>query len=132
MSSLLEIQAAVIAALRADPSVTAIVGERVWDRAPHAATFPLIELGFRAQEPWDGDAMNGAETVVTVNCWSEQPGAVEACRIADAVIARLHEQALSLPNNAFVLGRFIGLNVVPQGDGVTTLAAIRFRFLTHD
>jgi len=131
VDSTLEIQDALVVALRADGAVTALVGQRTYDAAPQTPTYPLIEFGLRLSEPWEGTGMDGWESMQTINVWSEKPGAAEAVEIAAAVTALVHRGSLTLASQAFVLGSLIGSNVIPQPDGKTTQVALRFRFLTH-
>jgi len=129
--SSLEIQQAVVAALKADGAVAALVGARVYDEPPEAPTYPLIELGPGFGEPWEGTTMAGWRLVQTVNCWSRKPGRVEALQIAAAVTAALHRVQLTLSTQSYVPALNVGQNTISQDDGITTLAAIRFEFLTH-
>jgi len=129
--STLEIQKAVVATLKADGAVAALVGARVYDAAPQGPDYPLIELGASVSEPWEGTTMDGWELFQTINVWSQKPGAVEALQIAAAVNAALRRVALTLDTQAYVLGSLDAQNKIPQSDGRTTLVAMRFRFLTH-
>lgn len=127
----LELQKAIVAALKADGAVTALVGTRVYDEPPQDPTYPLIEFGLRAGDPWATQGSDGWETVQTLNAWSRKPGAVEALQIADAVKAVLHRQDLTLDTQQFVMGDLAFQNTIPQADGKTTLVAMRFRFRTQ-
>ncbi len=131
VDSTLEVQDALVLALRADGDVTALVGSRTYDAAPQNPTYPLIEFGPRFSEPWEGSGMDGWESNQIINVWSEKPGAAEAIEIAAAVTALVHRGTLSLSSQAFVLGSLVGSNTIPQSDGKTTQVALRFQFLTH-
>jgi hypothetical protein len=43
--SSLDLQKAVVARLKADAGVTALVGQRIYDRVPPDAVFPYVSLG---------------------------------------------------------------------------------------
>lgn len=127
--STLEIQDALITALRADVTVSNLVGQRSYDAAPQNPTYPLIELGPRLGEPWEAQDMDGWESITTINVWSDKPGAAQAVEIAAAVAALVHRGILTLSTQQFVMGDLVGSNVVPR-DSLTQVS-MRFKFLTH-
>ncbi len=127
--STLEIQDALITALRADVTVTGFVGQRSYDAAPQNPTYPLIELGSSVGDPWEAQDMDGWESIETINVWSDKPGKAQAKEIAKAVVALLHRRPLTLASQQFVLGNLVGSNAVPRGG--RTQVALRFQFLTH-
>lgn len=127
--STLEIQDALIVALRADSTITGLIGQRSYDAAPQNPTYPLIELGICFGEPWEGHDMDGWEAIQTISVWSKKPGTAQAKEIAAAVVDLVHRGTLTLASQAFVLGGLIGSNTVPRDE--YTQVAMRFRFLTH-
>ena len=129
--STLEIGDAIVTALRTDGTVVALVGQRTYDDAPQNPTFPLIELGNSFGDPWEGHEMDGFECRQLIRVWSEKPGKAQAKQIAAAVKDRLHRGTLTLGTQSFVLGNLMSSNVIKQSDGITTLVAMRFQFLTH-
>src|SRR5690606_33858644 len=86
--------AAVIARLRADATVAALVGGRVWDEAPDDADFPQLRIGRGESRPVDADG-GGVEQVLTITGVSRFAGAEEGRAITAAVRACLHNAALS-------------------------------------
>jgi len=130
--STLEVQKAIVGALKGDAAIVLLTGGRIYDQPPQQPTYPLIEIGPSFGDVWEGSDMDGWEVVMTVNVWSEKPGRVEASQIATAIKSAMHRAVLPLDTQQFVLGDVMGTNVIPQDDGRTTLAAIRLRFLTHD
>lgn len=127
----LEIQKAVVARLKGDPGVAALVGTRVYDTPPQSPTWPLIEIGEDNAAPVEGTDFAGWECVLVIRSWSRKRGAVEAREMMRAVAAALHDAPIALDTQMLVTARLAGQNTVKQPDGVTTLGFQRFRFFTH-
>lgn len=127
----LALQAALVAALKADAGVSALVGARVHDRAPEGVTFPYLSLGPVRAEPFDAQATDGREIVWQLDVWSDGPGKVEALHIMAAVAARLHEGALTVTGFAFVMGVLLSQRTLAEPDGERTHGVMTFRFILH-
>lgn len=127
----LALQAALVAALKADAGVSALVGARVYDRAPEAVAFPYLSLGPERTEPFDAQGTEGREIVWQVDVWSEAAGRVEARQIMAAVAARLHEGALTVTGFAFVMGILLSQRTLAEPDGARTHGVMTFRFILH-
>lgn len=127
----LPLQAALVAALKGDAGVSALVGARVYDRAPENAAFPFVSLGPERAEPFDAQGTDGREIVWQIDCWSESAGRVEARAIMAAVAARLHEGALTVSGFAFVMGVLLSQRTLAEPDGARTHGVMTFRFILH-
>lgn len=93
----LALQAAIIAALRADAAVSALVGARVYDEPPQGVEFPYIRLGEFIAQPFHTDGKAAFEITYGVEAYSRpKSGRVEATRIAFAIQAALHDQNLTV------------------------------------
>lgn len=95
---LLAFQKGLIACLRADAGVSALVGARVYDEAPDDAVFPYVQLGDLNRGPVRGD---GVETASLLNFGivaHSRPvsGRVEASRISEAIIEAVDENPTAI------------------------------------
>ena len=122
MSASAELQDLIVATLKADPAVAAIVAGRVYDIAPpqNARAFPDITLGPNDYVPEDMDCIIGREETFQIDCWTKEHGRLRACRaLVDAVKDALHLPDLSLSENALVLMRVELARVIRDPDGIT-------------
>ena len=91
----LELQQAIVAALKADAALVALV-TGIYYQPPHGAVKPYVSLG---PEDWvsdDADCIQGYEGAVQIDVWSATVGKPEAKRIANAVQDVLHGAELAL------------------------------------
>lgn len=122
-----ELQRAIYAALIADPAVSALVGDRVYDRVPADVVFPYISFGPEQELPENADCIDASEIFVQLDFWSQDPGKREAKRGAKAIKAALEESALHLSENALTYFEFDGRRIMTDPDGLTSHAAVTFR-----
>lgn len=129
--STLEVQKAIVSALKADAGVSALVGARVYDRVPVGAAFPFVSLGTifgqPAIETVDGE---GFELALTLHFWSRAAGRVETGQAMAAVVAALNDVTLSLDSKTAVLVRLSDQRVMMDDDGVTAHGVQRWRIIT--
>lgn len=125
-----QVQAALVALLKADPALNALVGARLFDVAPQDTAFPYCEFGDALGEPFDGVAMSGWESVVTLHTWSRAAGRGECLRVLAAINDAVHDRQLSLSSSNFVNGRLLSQRTIPNGDQETTHGIQQFRFVT--
>lgn len=129
--STLPLQAAIVAALKADGGFSALVSGRVHDRTPEGVVFPYVSLGVEQGEPFDAAAMAGWDVSWQIDTWSRKPGKVEARQIMAAVNAALHEATLTVDGHQFIRGVLEFQTALSDPDGLTTHGVQRFRFITH-
>lgn len=127
-----ELQVAIVSALRADMAVTALVGNRVYDRVPMeagkiTAEFPYISFGPTQDVPEGFDCIDASELFIQIDAWSRDPGFAEGRKIAKAIKDGLHEQSLTLADNALVYFEFEGRRDIRAPDGLTTQIVMTFR-----
>lgn len=130
MSSL-EIQRASWEWLLADPNVTALVGNRIFDQVPASVVFPYISIGPDQTLPNRFDCLDGSEIVVQYDVWSRAKGYPEVKRIAEAVRISLNGAPLVL--NGYILTDFWfdDWRTLRDPDGLTSHAVLTFRALTN-
>ena len=120
------------ARLAGDAALTALTGGvKVYDEAPAAATAPYIAFGEASARDWSGVSARGVEQVLTIEVWSEQPGAREALDIADRVLTLLDDAALSLEGHALVNLRFVSRDLARAAEGRFFRAGLRLRATTE-
>lgn len=124
------LQKAVLAALKGDAAVDALLGGRVWDQAPEGAGFPHLLVGRCESRPLDADG-GGVEQALTLTAVSRFAGTEEAKAISAAVRARLHEATLEADGVRTVSLRVVWSDVARSGDGRRTWAAVRLRAVTE-
>src|SRR4051812_29865219 len=98
----LELQGAIVARLKALPAVSALIGARVYDSVPAAATFPYVTVGPMDELSDDADCIKGFSIAVDLNVWSRAVGYPEAERISDVMRVGLLDPELALTDNALV------------------------------
>lgn len=124
------LQKALVAALKADAAVDALLGGRVWDQAPEGAGFPHLLVGRCESRPLDADG-GGVEQALTLTAVSRFAGSEEAKAISAAVRARLHEATLEADGVRTVSLRVVWSDVARSGDGRRTWAVVRLRAVTE-
>jgi hypothetical protein len=129
-----ELQVAIVARLKADANVAALVSGRIYDYVPRdaatgkvTATFPYVSFGPEQDIPEQYDCIDASEIVMQLDGWSRDPGFREVKRIANAVKSALQDAPLPINDNALVYLEYDGRRVFRDPDGVTSQAAITFR-----
>lgn len=129
------LQKAVLAALKGDAAVDALLGGRVWDNAtlgaPEGPGFPHLLIGRCESRPVAADG-GGVEQALTLTGVSRFAGSEEAKAVAAAVRACLHETALEADGVRTVSLRVVLADVFRAGDGRRTFAVVRLRAVTEE
>ena len=91
MSVSTDLQAMIWRRLVADPTLAALVGGRVLDRAPAGTVFPYVSFGPSYAVPADSECIRADVVTQQIDAWSQaQDGRREALLIVDAIKAALH------------------------------------------
>jgi hypothetical protein len=85
----LELQKAIVAALKADAAVTAIINGRIYDAVPGGATKPYVSFGPFQLLPEHGDCLYGGEAFVTLDAWAAGPDTVQVKQLGTAIARAL-------------------------------------------
>lgn len=115
----LELQGVIVATLKADPAVSALVGDRVFETVEENATFPYVTYSGADEIEEDADCILGSDIGVVIDVWSRQVGFPECKRIANAVRNALHDAPLTLSENGFVMIEARRIQVFRDPDGLT-------------
>lgn len=125
-SPTLELQGAIVARLKADAAVTALIAGRVYDAVPPNPTFPYVSFGPSDELSDDADCITGFEISMQIDCWSRSVGFPEVRRISDAVRAALVATDLPITANALVYFNHRQTRLFRDPDGLTSHAALSF------
>lgn len=132
----LDLQGAIVVALKGDAGVKALVNAGVYDsvsRGPDGVptvAFPYVAFGDTQLLPESGEQTDAAETIVTLHCWSRAVGFPEVRKIAKAVIAVLHDATLALASGQLQSLLLESSQVLRDPDGLTSHAVLKFSALT--
>ena len=123
--------AALIARLRGDAVLQALIDQRVWDEPPEGPGYPHLLIGRSESRPVGADG-GGLEHVLTLTGVSKFRGAEEARAIAAAVRACLDGAGLAADGARVVSLRVAYADVFRAADHRRTYAVIRLRAVTED
>ena len=129
MTPTLELQRTIVLALKADVTLAAIVGDRVYDRAPQNVVFPFVQIGEMQQVTDDADCVTGFEVYIDIHSWSRSYGAVECRQMTSAVHTALHDVDLVLTGATLNNIRMVSQREITDPDGETTHGVSTFRAL---
>jgi len=88
MHPIVELQAALVAALEADAPLAALIGAGgVFDAPPRGRPAPYVVIERHDTRQRDGDGTPGQEHRVLLHCWADQPSRRAALDIAARVVA---------------------------------------------
>lgn len=126
----LALHKAIVAALKGDAGVAAIVNGRVYDGVPTNAVKPYVSLGAFQMLPEHGDCLDGGESFITLDAWAGGPDSVQAKQLGKAIANALDEATLTLDGNRLVGLALEQTNYLRDPDGITAHASITMRALT--
>lgn len=125
---------AIIARLKGDPAVTAIVTKRVYDAVVAKPVWPFIRYGFPLNERVQAQGWRVESHTLTVHCFAKGPGRAEIDALVDAVTRCLDDAEIELDGQAALcLLQYSGLNVgrdTPEADAYH--AAVQFEAATAE
>lgn len=120
----LELQGAIVTALKADPVLQALIGQRVYDQPPDNPQFPYVSYGPSDSIEDDADCIQTQDIFVQLDAWSRAVGFPEVKKIADAVRVALNDRDLPIQVNALVCLQHRQTRTLRDSDGITSHAAI--------
>ena len=125
------LQKAMLARLKADPALDALLAGRVFDQAPEGAETPNLVIG-RCESRPVAAADCGVEQRLTLTVVSRFAGMEEAKAVAAAVRACLEAAALEADGVRPATLRTVFSDVFRAGDGRRTYAVVRLRAVTEE
>lgn len=134
--STLDVQEAIVAAIKADATLAAIVGARVYDYVPQTTAYPYIWIAQTFGNPSvETQSGEGFEVLVYLHAVSRKPGTVEAKQIAAALVDLLNnsENTLAFGGSPPAFHLVMVTMAAPQSvsrDDVETTVIQRWAFVT--
>lgn len=127
-----ELQAAIVAHLRASSALSAKIGARIYDRVPASPALPYISLGPSDAVPFTARCIDGALTTMQIDVWSNAPGSNE-CRDVTALAANhLHHASLAVIGHSVSRVFVLSTTIEADPDGVTTRGRITVEINTAE
>ncbi|MDW9761640.1 DUF3168 domain-containing protein [Sinorhizobium meliloti] len=125
----LELQGAIVARLKADVGLMALING-VYDQPPDTAFATpkesYVTIGEAQFLRDDATCISGGEVYLTLHAWSRKVGYPVAKQIADAVAENLHLAPLTLATNRLISIMHRQTRVFRDPDGLTSHAVIDF------
>lgn len=105
-----------IAALRADATINATCGQRVFDYLPRNTEYPYIVYHITDSAEWDTTDDDGEEHSVYIHVWDDKEGSKRARQIMQRVKELLHDEtSLSLTDHNLVNCRRVSRAMEREG-----------------
>lgn len=128
----LELQGAIVTRLRSYAPLTALVGQKVYDRVPSTATEPYVDIGEAYCIRADAQCVDSQEVRLTLHVWSIYSGGfMEVKQIADAVVTALHQHPMTLATNRLISISHRMTRTFRDGDTTISHAVIEFVAFTE-
>lgn len=136
MDPTFELEGAILARLRGDVGLTAIVGAGIYDKPPQdTSLYPFVSIGPSDAVTEDFDCIDGMEITMQVDCWStnvaQGNSSAEVRKLAGAVRKALHKAEISLTANALVTIEHRVTRFFRQEDQTINTAAVTLTALVE-
>ena len=128
----LPLQKAIVARLKTDAAMIALVAGRVYDNVPPGATKPYVSVGPFDALTISADEYEGSETTLQFDGWAPGPESTQVKQLGRAMRAALHEADLALDENQRL--QFLVVDAVRyllEPDGMTQHAVVTLRARTE-
>lgn len=129
----LPLQAAIVAVVKADAELTALIGGRIFDRVPVNANgipqgpFPYLSFGSADTTADDTSCIGPSDCFIDLNGWSREVGYPEVKRIGARAAVILNTK-LAVSGFEVVTHRVERLSYQREQDGLTSRAILRLRY----
>lgn len=123
-SASLELQGAIVRALKSSPVVTALVDQKIYDIAPADAQTPYVVMGDFDEHRADATCLQARKIYATLHVWSSSSGFMEVRQVAEAVAETLHHAPLVLTSHRLVSFDHSRTRVMRDLDGIHSHAVI--------
>lgn len=127
------LQAAIVAAVKADAGLGALIADRIYDKVPAntagqvSATFPYVSFGPMQSVPSDDECHDGVEVFVQIDAWSRKVGTVEVREVV-AGLTRLLDTALTVASFEVVTFEVQSARTGREADGLTSRGIVQLRY----
>lgn len=120
----LPLQKAIVATLKGNAAVNAIISGRVHDSVPASSVKPYISIGPIDSLPDVADEYEGSEITVQLDGWSAGPNSLQAKQLGAAIRTALHNQALSVEGHRLITLYVDSTRYLVEPDGLTQHAVV--------
>lgn len=133
MSADLELQGAIVAALKASIPLQGLIGNpvRLHQDVPANPTFPYVTIGTTQDIPDLAECIDGWEIFVTLHVWSRDSGFAQSKRIGRAIDDALHNASLTLNTHRCLLIERYAARYFLDADPSTKHGVLDFRALVE-
>jgi len=129
--ALLPLQGAMYQAIKADPGLDPLIGDRVYDEPPESASYPYVVIGEAVETPDNEVAAYASRVAATLHVWSAYQGFREALDIAGHLVRLFDHQPLTVPGRGVVAVRHEQTVTLRDPDSDLRHVVIRFAADTH-
>lgn len=132
----LALQAVIVAALKGNSAVQALVGTppatvRVYDAVPENAPRPYISIGQPDVLPDRASCLRGAEVTFPIHGWASGPQSVVIKQLGQAILAALDEVILAPTGHHVVVWQLEQMRYLDDPDPLIKHVFVSFRGLTE-
>lgn len=131
-SPLLPVQGAIVALLREDPALTAMV-RGVYDYLPEDVPYPFVVVGEAIETPDNRHGGFGRQTVPTLHVWDQYRGYARLLRVGARITELLDHQPLTIPGVDWIATRYEFSQTLtdPEPPGDIRHLVLRYRVVTE-
>ncbi|PRD51162.1 DUF3168 domain-containing protein [Phyllobacterium myrsinacearum] len=128
----LQLQKALLQALKADAGLNEWVNRRVFDHVPQQAEFPYVTFGTASTYDWSTSTERGGEHLLTLHVWTHRASRKTVFDIVDRIERLLLSAPLALEGHTLVSLR-LEYTQTALADSRDSFAGImRYRAVTED
>lgn len=110
-----EVRRLIIATLKANASVSALAGDRVYDEPPHDPTWPFIRYGSPVAGGFEAACWDGSTHQATIHAFAKGPGSGACARLAKAIVSAL-EPMVATAGVSIVEMQWVSTQILPDPD----------------
>ena len=121
------LQSAIYSTLNSDSNLTSTLGAGIFNDVTEGTNTPFVTIGDDTASEYDTKDLDGTETTINIDVWSEYKGSKECKQIMDRIHDLLHDSNISVTGFNLVNLRFEFSDIIRDPDGVTRHGVMRFR-----
>ena len=114
-----------VARLRADNAIDALVVDRIYSHPPQDVDMPFVLLRI-SDDAFDTSTDDGLQFSIAVDIWDDRPTEANVLLIADAITDSLHDAQFSLTSGFLTLMRYQRGSSSIEADGLAHHYAMTF------
>lgn len=123
----LDLQKAIVAVLKADAGVNALIAGRIYDAVPQNAVKPYVSFGPFQLLPEHGDCLDGGESFLQIDAWASGPDSVQVKKLGAALAVALDDAQFALDTQRLVLIEVDQIQYLREPDNITAHAVLTVR-----